>query len=1272
MPPAPPPALPRGWLSREALDAIAAFSATEEARAEGKGELLPAAVAAARRDLAQLQLFLRSHAREEVGPGGEGGFGLAPGGGAAPQAAPPLAVRVRPGLPAEVKGPGGCLSPTLVAPVLCPNAACGTVLAVDVPAEHGEDRGLHLSCGTCGTGLCGHCGAQWVVPGSFTAASHVDALCSEHARALTRAAAAHVVEAELHAPDGAAKKCPNPTCTRLHTRYFGHACHTVSCPCGLRNFCFCCLASSEEECHSRGCPRTCNDACGCVPCVECGTSALKGGRCGDCNGDYAGDGCITCRLGRPEKAEEAAARLARHERAVAALKRRSPTWAGPRRFRTDAPRGLPGAAEEQAGGLALRRAAGAGARASPWLTACMGVELTGPAAAAREGLQLMDACFNEMGLLVGRAVPLELREYLVRSEATGATALLLGGALEPALPPGQVEAAPAVSDLPPGTLNQAGAMVTPDSLRALPPGSRYSWGPWVFEQRERMSHFWTHELVGQPGFLAVEFWHSTSGWFRIKRGHAPSVVIWGDGSSGGHQSFETPEFWNLPGVAYAVPTSCLFEALGAVINPSWTRGVKGDGFSVQLRPDRLVPFFGIEPSFQTLANLEARTPLFVPAAFKPGDRVRLAPLARPSLCGSATALLGAGGAGEVLTAEGLDFLFSAAPSRDIVVATEEALRLLGRASEGEGGGGGGGGGGAGALPPAADALCQLADAQPSRETAAATAQGEAGVAPIEPPEDLTYGTAPGVARSLSHGAREPLPPSLARSTLGPYLRVARAALASALPAHLGYATALLRHFAALLRPATVTPFEAPPGAVEAPGAPAHPGEYRDVEARPPVRVAWSPHGRPPGGEEISIYCGEGESPEEGMPCAHGGGMLWRNHWSCCGERNWNGVPCGGPRLPPTTPPRAAAEVAATRRASRRAGWVLELLSLEGVETLAAALGCGSEPARAAAAAVVAALGAEERDAGAAAGWALMWEREIVALGGAVPGGGVACRVCGQHFDSKERLLRTHLVAGSRCPSASQSLGGGGPAAAVAALRAAREAPDARAVSSRALAALRALRDAGPVGAQLALLWVGTIAPLGDIAAADPSGGWVEAALGSDNVALLEATAGAPAPPAPLPGSADAAAAFGAPAPPLEWARLAALSYEAGARAVAARARPPPVPSAEAVRTAQAARFNTEEEALAAAIAASLQAPPPPPPLPPPPLPALPQTALSAAAAAAAAALPPLLLRALARVRDAATLGGLRAPAPAKRQRCRYFFTASGCRSGAKCKYSHEA
>jgi hypothetical protein len=160
-PPAPPPALPPCWLAPEALATIAAFSATEEARAVGLKELPAAAVAVAERDFAQLQVFLNSFARAEVSAGDAGLFGVVSAALAQP---PALALRVRAGQ-AEPPPDGGAhsddesapFSPAIVAPVVCPNYACAAVLAVDVPAAHGADRGLHISCTTCGTGLCGHC-----------------------------------------------------------------------------------------------------------------------------------------------------------------------------------------------------------------------------------------------------------------------------------------------------------------------------------------------------------------------------------------------------------------------------------------------------------------------------------------------------------------------------------------------------------------------------------------------------------------------------------------------------------------------------------------------------------------------------------------------------------------------------------------------------------------------------------------------------------------------------------------------------------------------------------------------------------------------------------------------------------------------------------------------------------------------------------------------------------------------------------------------------------
>jgi hypothetical protein len=60
----------------------------------------------------------------------------------------------------------------------------------------------------------------------------------------------------------------------------------------------------------------------------------------------------------------------------------------------------------------------------------LSVDLRGAAARCREGLQLLDSCFNEMGLLVSPGVVAPaLREYLVRNPATGAVGLCRGAAL---------------------------------------------------------------------------------------------------------------------------------------------------------------------------------------------------------------------------------------------------------------------------------------------------------------------------------------------------------------------------------------------------------------------------------------------------------------------------------------------------------------------------------------------------------------------------------------------------------------------------------------------------------------------------------------------------------------------------------------------------------------------------------------------------------------------------------------------------------------------------
>ncbi len=292
-PPAPPPAIPEGWLSPEALAAAATFCVSPLALTERIEPLNPAALRAAERAYSQLAVFLSSFAREEVGCADAPGlFGVVSG---APAPPPRLALRVRPASPLRGGGGGGGgggeqgaedapFSPSLVAPVVCPNASCGMVLAVDVPASLGAGRGLHLSCVHCGTGLCGACGSPWVVAGSASAASHAGALCAEHVRALELAANAGA-DAALGERAGAVKRCPNPTCGAVIVRYRGHACHSVTCSKCHLQLCYVCLATPEERQlpSHEGCPSTCSDACDCVPCPEC----ASGRPCDHCDGAFS-------------------------------------------------------------------------------------------------------------------------------------------------------------------------------------------------------------------------------------------------------------------------------------------------------------------------------------------------------------------------------------------------------------------------------------------------------------------------------------------------------------------------------------------------------------------------------------------------------------------------------------------------------------------------------------------------------------------------------------------------------------------------------------------------------------------------------------------------------------------------------------------------------------------------------------------------------------------------------------------------------------------------
>ncbi len=585
---APPPAHLRGFVAPAALAAIAKWSHTSAARAENASALQPAAVENAERRLHFLTVFHASFAREEVQVPGVGAFGVvastsaaegggggasgggASGGGASGGGAPvpPAALRLRPS--GVGGGPGGegvsspaPFTPAIVAPVACPNSACHALLAVDVPPTLAPNRGLHLSCTVCGGGLCGHCGAPWNVPGA-PAESHAGVPCSEHGESVRRAAAGGVDEAL----GAAAKRCPNPTCRTPVVRYRGHACHAVTCGTCRLEFCYCCLATAVEKGRSahEGCPAFCSDACDCQPCPTC----ALGRPCDHCNGMHAGTGCPSCRLRRVETPAEAGARVAAMDRAVAAIKARNSHWSGPRRFRTDVPAGLPrgAAAVVGVGEATSATAARAGARRNPWLTACLSTELVGPAAAAREGLQLIDMCFNEMGLLAAPPPP-HLREYLVRNSASGAAGLFRGGAL--VLVPADAPPAPppcaADSDIPPGTLGAAAGALTLQRLQALPSGTRFSWGPWAFQCLGSRAHFWTHALIGQPEFVGVELLAESNGYFYVQRGGAVTVTYGAGTTNPGPAELTGPQSWQQPAEAHAVPTSLLAAVLEKMI--SW-------------------------------------------------------------------------------------------------------------------------------------------------------------------------------------------------------------------------------------------------------------------------------------------------------------------------------------------------------------------------------------------------------------------------------------------------------------------------------------------------------------------------------------------------------------------------------------------------------------------------------------------------------------------------------------------------------------------------------
>ena len=207
----------------------------------------------------------------------------------------------------------------------------------------GSGRGVHYSCKGCSIGLCGVCGAPWCL-GEL---SHAGLSCAAYERAGREARVkegggkasfeAYGLPSE-ETLVGLCKVCPNPVCGNLISHARGHACHSVTCKCGL-TLCFVCLATEEEKGESwhSVCPSFCSPACGCVPCPEC----AQGTACELCQ-EPAGTGCPCCKHGgRGETPQEAEERLARGREAVAALRLRAPAWPGPRSFRTDIPKGLP-------------------------------------------------------------------------------------------------------------------------------------------------------------------------------------------------------------------------------------------------------------------------------------------------------------------------------------------------------------------------------------------------------------------------------------------------------------------------------------------------------------------------------------------------------------------------------------------------------------------------------------------------------------------------------------------------------------------------------------------------------------------------------------------------------------------------------------------------------------------------------------------------------------------------------------------------------------------
>jgi hypothetical protein len=945
--PAPPPALPRGWLSPEPL-ALAAALAAEWGR-----PLPPAALARAERGLEMLAIFHASLGREALGlpdssgatavlvTAGAGGAGGVDG--AAPPPPPALLHLAASGGSNSNGGSGGGggsgtsgsgsgsgsgggsgggspesddspFTPALVAPLLCPNAACAILLQVDIPPSLSANRGLHLTCQGCSQALCGHCGLPWALASEAATATHAGLPCSQHAEAQALAALSGseaLGGEELGPLQGAVQRCPNPTCCFPFLRYRGHACHSVCCARCSLSFCYVCLATQsekEEDWHKAACPSVCSDLCSCQPCPDC----ARGKACDHCSGAHAGSGCVPCAQLTPrhrsETPAEQAARLQRQAEAQAKHKLLHPRWPGPRRFRTDKPVVAVGRGGGRGGGggagsgsaAARQRLQNAGARKNPWLAAALSPHLAGAAAQAREGLQLLDAVFCELGLLAGGGLTPEgqemARHYLVRNETTGAEGLLLGRVLEvckskggspsKAAALGGGGAAAAAAEAAAAAAEAAAAAAASDSQHPSFPGFP----------------------VGALVIVRPSVAHPKWGWPSIPRNAVATVISSNAQSTGVHfngqfysYSLSTPE----------LILACEFVPLRASALPVGARV-------------RLLESSGGHSDAEFFEAAREASALSVLAG-----------------AGAEGVVVAVGGGG---AAAGWDLLLGAAgregsASLDLGCAVEEALALLQRAGSSDE-----------AQAAAAARPSALADAQPSRETAsisstattvaaaAAAAAGaavrrEVGLSPHAPPADLFYSATAACERSGGGGGAgeaRPTPPHLAASTLAPYFSLISACCASPPPSPHArhYALVLLRHLTALLQ----WPRAADPAAA-------------------------------------------------GSAAAGGGG----------------GAAAGAAGAAVASASEAEASSALeVRRASRRAGWLLELMSLQGVSALRAALlvgqvgeggACGGDEAVSAAArALIAAAGSNAVAVGLVAGWSRQWELEA-APGRWVEGGG---------------------------------------------------------------------------------------------------------------------------------------------------------------------------------------------------------------------------------------------------------------------------------------------